>query len=324
MLFIGPALFVAYLGFVITALVIAVALAALAARQVRATQTLMRERSGAVIVAGLVGLIGLPLAAALVMVTIVGIPLGLTMLLGVLPLLYVGGYLVVAIWIGEWLLGQAGRPAESRPIAAAIVGTLVVGVISLVPFVGGLVGFFGFGAVMLQLWQRSAAPPQPRPSPPMRWRRPWPDRRSRATGTASPSAQRPHIDTRALLPGLRLVPAPGHTPGTQVIVVATGQPTPEARPASGRLEGPRVLGALKRASRSSPVRAGAGLHKLGEARFPYGTMVSQAFAVTSRDVATTRRIGFACGPMLPTTVVATASMSRWVARPREGTSSRTG
>ena len=153
MLFIGPALFVAYLGFVITALVIAVALAALAARQVRATQTLMRERSGAVIVAGLVGLIGLPLAAALVMVTIVGIPLGLTMLLGVLPFLYVGGYLVVAIWIGEWLLAQAGRPAESRPIAAAIVGTLVVGVISLVPFVGGLVGFFGFGAVLLQLWQ---------------------------------------------------------------------------------------------------------------------------------------------------------------------------
>jgi hypothetical protein len=151
---IGPALFIAYLGFVLAAVVAAVALAGLASRQVRSAEALFRREAGSTIVAAFAGLFGIIAVATLALVTIIGIPLGLALLVGLLPLLLFIGYLVAAIWIGEWVVGLFGsRPKAERPYLGAAVGILVMSVVSFVPFVGGLIAFVGFGAVVLLMWR---------------------------------------------------------------------------------------------------------------------------------------------------------------------------
>jgi heme A synthase len=88
------------------------------------------------------------------MVTIVGIPLGLGLLIGFLPLVAFVGYLVAAIWLGEWVVRQFGRGSQpERPYLAAIVGILFLSAISFVPMVGGVISFVGFGAVILLMWR---------------------------------------------------------------------------------------------------------------------------------------------------------------------------
>ena len=153
-LFVGPALFIAYLGFILAALVAAVGLAGLASRQVRATETLLNQEIGTAIIAGFGGLFGIILVAILAMVTIVGIPLGIGLLVGFLPLVAFVGYLVAGIWVGEWIVRQFGRGSQAeRPYLGAIVGILALSAVSFVPFIGGFLSFVGFGAVILLMWR---------------------------------------------------------------------------------------------------------------------------------------------------------------------------
>jgi len=69
------------------------------------------------------------------------------------------GYLVAGIWLGEWLLYRGDRPVPERPYLAAVVGLLVLQIISLVPFVGAIASLFGFGAVLLLAWRVFRATP---------------------------------------------------------------------------------------------------------------------------------------------------------------------
>ena len=73
------------------------------------------------------------------------------------------GYLVAGIWIGEWLLyrGSAARP--ERPYLAAVLGLVVLQLISIIPFVGAIASLFGFGAVLLLAWRVFRQPSQPSP-----------------------------------------------------------------------------------------------------------------------------------------------------------------
>jgi hypothetical protein len=153
-LFIGPALFILYLGFVVVSVAAALALAALASRQVRAAEALLNREAGATVLAAFGGFLAIVGAAIVAMITIIGIPLGLALLVGFLPLLAFVGYLVAGIWVGEWILRQVGRGARpERPYLAAIVGVLAVSAISMIPVVGGVVSFIGFGAVVLLMWR---------------------------------------------------------------------------------------------------------------------------------------------------------------------------
>jgi hypothetical protein len=91
--------------------------------------------------------------AVLAIVTVVGIPFGLGLLALVLPGLFLVGYIVSGIWVGEWILGRTGAPASERPFKAAIIGLVVVGLVGFIPVVGGVIAFIGFGAVMLLAWR---------------------------------------------------------------------------------------------------------------------------------------------------------------------------
>lgn len=153
-LFIGPALFILYIGFVIAAIAAALLLAGVASRQVRSAEALISREPVTAFLAGLGGLIAIIIVGTLAIVTIVGIPLGLGILLGFLPVVAFAGYLVTGIWVGDWVLRQVspGRTQE-RPYLAAVVGILALSVVTLIPFVGGLVSFLGIGAVVLMMWR---------------------------------------------------------------------------------------------------------------------------------------------------------------------------
>jgi hypothetical protein len=151
---IGSALFLLYLAFVISAVMAGLVASAVAARQVREAGELIRREPLMTLLSGFVGIFGIVGIGVVAIVTVVGAPLGLGILVLVLPILFVVGYLVAGIWIGDQILSRIspGRTRE-RPYLAAILGLFIAGAIGLVPVLGGLVAFVGFGAVVLLIWR---------------------------------------------------------------------------------------------------------------------------------------------------------------------------
>ncbi len=96
---------------------------------------------------GIVLLILLPILAVLALVTVVGIPLGVGLLLVLPPLLSIA-YVTTA-----WVLGR--RFVTGSRILAFLAGLVVLRLLALVPFLGGLVWFlatvFGLGALFVAL-----------------------------------------------------------------------------------------------------------------------------------------------------------------------------
>jgi len=159
---------VLFVGFLLAAMFVTLALAAVASRQVREAGSAIRREPIAVIVAAFLGLIGVITVGVLAIVTIVGTPTGLAILAFGLPALFIGGYAVVAIWLGELVLARATPGVDRpRPYLAAIVGVAILGVLSIIPVIGGLLVFAGFGALVLFLWRiarGSAMSRQPQPA----------------------------------------------------------------------------------------------------------------------------------------------------------------
>ena len=79
---------------------------------------------------------------------------GLAFLLIVLPTAAYVGWLVAAIWLGDWILIQTrGAPEPERPYLAAVIGVIVLGIASLLPPISAIASLFGFGAVLLLGWK---------------------------------------------------------------------------------------------------------------------------------------------------------------------------
>lgn len=116
---------------------------------------------------GFVAFIIIPAAAIILMITIIGIPLGLVLLL-IYPVLLFVGYVMAAVVVGQLLLRRF-RPSITSLLACVALGLLVFSVVGLIPVLGGLVLFLamltGFGALLISWWQ---------------------SRQPRATGTAPP------------------------------------------------------------------------------------------------------------------------------------------
>ena len=168
-----PLILVLFVGIGIAAIAVALLVAAFGARQVRHAESLISNETGTVLVAGLIGSFVLPILAVLLTITIVGAPFGLGALLVVLPALAFLGWIVAAIWVGDWILGRSGGPRAERPYAAAVVGVIVLALAGIVPFVSAIATLFGFGALLLIAWRilrpptttvTSAGPAQALPS----------------------------------------------------------------------------------------------------------------------------------------------------------------
>ena len=138
----------------------AVLVAAFPGGSTRVTES-ARTRLGWSLLAGFIALVTVPVGAVLLLATVIGIPLALLVLIGYFALLLVG-YVATGAALGEaalrrWLAGRAAHRGW-RALFAAL-GVLAVGVVVLIPWVGGLAGFLaliaGMGAMVLALWSRT-------------------------------------------------------------------------------------------------------------------------------------------------------------------------
>ncbi len=150
----APALILLFIGFALAAIAAALLLAGLAPRQIRAAGELIRHETALTIGVGLLGLIAPVVLLIALTVTVIGAPLAFGIAFGLWPLAAFLGYLVAGILIGEWILGRTSPGViRERPYLAAVVGMLALQVISLVPLVGGIASFLGYGAVLLLAWR---------------------------------------------------------------------------------------------------------------------------------------------------------------------------
>jgi hypothetical protein len=170
--FLAISAIVLWIGVGIATLLFGLLAAGLAARQVRSATSLISREPVLTGVIGLLSIVVVPLLAVVAMITVIGIPTGIGLLIVVWPMVAFVGYIVAAIWIGERLLNRRDGSAQpERPYAAAAVGLLIAFVIGFVPLVTAIVSIFGFGAVVLAAWrtlrgpreQRSSLLPQPAP-----------------------------------------------------------------------------------------------------------------------------------------------------------------
>jgi cytoskeletal protein CcmA (bactofilin family) len=122
----------------------------------------LRTRFGWSLLWGFIALVCIPVAALILLITIIGIPLALLVVLLYCALLLVG-YVGSAIGLGQWALGRFKADAAQRTgwrIGAAVLAVLLLALLGSVPFIGGFVAFVavlaGIGAITLLLAPRSA------------------------------------------------------------------------------------------------------------------------------------------------------------------------
>jgi hypothetical protein len=103
--------------------------------------------------------LGVPVVALLVMVTIIGIPLGMVVLGILLPGLWWLGYTAVGARIGSLILRPfTTRHSTALAVLSTMIGVLLLQLLTLLPYVGGMAIFFsgayGAGAMVYHFMRR--------------------------------------------------------------------------------------------------------------------------------------------------------------------------
>jgi hypothetical protein len=149
----APALLLLWIGFGLAMIAAGLLLAAMAARQVRQAEAIISHEPVMALATGILGLIAFPVVGIVLIVTLVGAPIGVALLLQVWPLVAFVGYLVAGIWIGDWVLRRSSSEAvRERPYLAAVLGLVILGFMAIIPvlaIVTAIASLFGFGAVIL-------------------------------------------------------------------------------------------------------------------------------------------------------------------------------
>jgi hypothetical protein len=168
-------LLVFWLAFSVFVIAAALLFAGVGGRQLSSAALLISNEVGPTILATLIVWIGLPIAAVLVFVTVIGIPIGIGIFLFVLPALWFAGYLVAATRLGAAITRRAlGAVGVQHPYMPALVGVLVLQAVGIIPALGWLIvwlaGMLGGGALALVAWRawrdREPATPEQAEQPP--------------------------------------------------------------------------------------------------------------------------------------------------------------
>jgi cytoskeletal protein CcmA (bactofilin family) len=134
-----------WLAMSVSTLLLGMALLWLAPRSLEAAREVARTSTGAAIGIGLAVFFGLPAVAVLLMITLVGLPLGFALLLALLPI-YAIGYTTSAFLLGRAIV----KPPTGR-FLAFLAGWGILRVVAIVPILGGLTWFatvvVGLGAI---------------------------------------------------------------------------------------------------------------------------------------------------------------------------------
>jgi hypothetical protein len=157
-----PAFILLFIGFGLATVAAALLVAAFGARQVRSVESLIVRQPGHVLLAGIAGMVAFPVVAMVLIATVIGAPLGFALLFVLWPAIAFLGWIVAAIWIGDWIVARLrGTPEPDRPYLAAVVGAVALAFAGVLPFVSAIATLFGFGALLLTAWRvlRPETPP---------------------------------------------------------------------------------------------------------------------------------------------------------------------
>ncbi|HEX7101587.1 MAG TPA: polymer-forming cytoskeletal protein [Nitrolancea sp.] len=148
-----------WISLTIVILIAGLVFAAVGGRQLIGSANLISDQTGGTILAAIIVGIGIPILAVAAMITILGIPLGLGLLIFLIPALWFFGYLVAGTKFGAVILRQQNNP---HPYLAALLGLILLQLIGLIPFIGGFVSFvagiLGTGALVLYAWKAWRGP----------------------------------------------------------------------------------------------------------------------------------------------------------------------
>jgi cytoskeletal protein CcmA (bactofilin family) len=143
-------------------LVLGLVLLVVAPRAVARVSERIHRGFGYSLLTGFILVVVIPVAAVIVALTFVGVPLAI-----VLMLLYgatlIAAQVFPAAWLGRWLLGRVARAgAEPSPYLAQIVGTLLMVLLIALPFLGWLVRLvavlLGVGSLWAGIWATRQRP----------------------------------------------------------------------------------------------------------------------------------------------------------------------
>ena len=155
----------------VSTLIMGVLLVWLAPGALYAAERAVQERLGATVGWGVLIAIGVPVLAIVALVTLVGIPFGIALLLAAIPVL------LVAYATAAWIVGRRVlRNRSASPWAALFAGWGILRLLALIPIAGELIGLaatvVGLGALAVALWRARRAsalieePRPPAPGPP--------------------------------------------------------------------------------------------------------------------------------------------------------------
>jgi len=117
----------------------------------RVSDTLKRE-TGRSILTGLIAVIAAPILCILLLVTVIGIPLGVVLGGMTIVALMLSG-MFVAYFIGGWITSQL-KQWENSNLAKVLLGSLAVSIVIMLPWIGGLakliIVMFGVGAFIVE------------------------------------------------------------------------------------------------------------------------------------------------------------------------------
>jgi hypothetical protein len=149
--------------------------AAAGGRQLTASAFAISDDTGPTLVAMLVTWIAVPLIAFLAVLTLVGIPFAIALIIALLPTLWMLGYLVSATRLGMWIHGRLRGDVVPghHPYLAVVIGVVLLQIIGLIPVIGWLIailaGFVGSGALVWIAWRGwrgpGTTPTQAEPTP---------------------------------------------------------------------------------------------------------------------------------------------------------------
>ena len=146
-----------WIGMTFTMVVAALVFARFGARQLTDAATLMTGDIVNSIIGTVFIWVGGPMLAVLAFITVIGIPLGLGIVLFLLPALGFLGYLVAGTRLGTFVLGLGGRERTGQPYLEAALGTLLLQLLILVPVFGAiaafLAGVWGAGALAFVIYR---------------------------------------------------------------------------------------------------------------------------------------------------------------------------
>ena len=155
------AAWVFWVSITLVALVLGLLAVALIGRQLVEATELFSQGLWAIVLTSLLLWVALPLLAFVCFITLIGIPLGFSILFGVMPLLWFLGFVVASLVLGAAVLQRRWNLSlnpSGRAFTEATIGIVLFQVIYLIPHIGGIIvlvaSWLGSGALVLRSWRR--------------------------------------------------------------------------------------------------------------------------------------------------------------------------